>query len=165
MSGPRLHQMAPTAREAAWPECLCRLAGMSVQVGRNVCAGWPECLCRLAGMSVQVGRNVCAGLTQEDDDCSGCWLEMEDAILTASDFLKGDIYKHRDHPNEHSRSSTSRRFSHSVFKRSLDSSSADCDSCWLVLERIRTYIQASRDKDAASLGHLVKKAMLNNGWV
>ncbi|KAI8789360.1 hypothetical protein BgiBS90_009618, partial [Biomphalaria glabrata] len=50
------------------------------------------------------------------------------------------------HVTEHERPRASRRLSYSVFRRSLDSNSVECDSCWIVLERLRTYIQNSRDK-------------------
>ncbi|CAL1539165.1 unnamed protein product [Lymnaea stagnalis] len=106
------------------------------------------------------------GLSQDDDECGDCWLQIDDAIITVSDLLKDEIYRHRenDRLTENDVRELARRLPHHVFKRSAESSSFDCDSCWLVLERLKSLIKNSREREVRNLGQLVKRTMLNNGW-
>ncbi|XP_059169562.1 uncharacterized protein LOC131951236 [Physella acuta] len=104
------------------------------------------------------------GLSRYEEHCGGCWLEMDDLVNT----LRSDSYNHRgeDRPEESGETLQllSSRLQRQLFRRS-EPTSLECEVCWIVLNRLKTAIKKDSEKEVTNFGQLVKKAMLNNGWM
>lgn len=109
-------------------------------------------------------------VNNSNQECDGCWGQLDAAVDTVVRSMS-NYHRHRvrsDLANQ--LEETSQQFDavppHFLFRRSLSSSTrSECLACWLVLKRLRLYNEKTQERDSTNLRHLVKKTMLNNGWV
>uniref|UniRef100_A0A0B6Z947 Saposin B-type domain-containing protein n=1 Tax=Arion vulgaris TaxID=1028688 RepID=A0A0B6Z947_9EUPU len=109
-------------------------------------------------------------LNQADEECNGCWGHLDQVVDAVARSI-ANYYKHRAKNQWEIEDDGTEQpvayFPHAIFRRSTSpSTSTECQSCWLVLRRLKSYAEEnSSEEDVTNFRHIVKKTMLNNGWV
>ncbi|BFY97422.1 hypothetical protein BsWGS_00462 [Bradybaena similaris] len=109
-------------------------------------------------------------LNNSNQECDGCWHKLDAAVNMVVRSMS-NYHRHRVRSDLAEETDESNKLSdavvpHLIFRRSLSSStSSDCLACWLVLKRLLSYNERSQASETTNFRQLVKKTMLNNGWV
>jgi len=107
--------------------------------------------------------------TQELDQfegCGGCWSNLDALLIVrgvarnSRHLARDDVIEEEDEALNLDRGSQ-RRF---LGRSESLSTSVECQACWTVLKRLRSYVRTNDDSEITGFGRRIKKTMLNNGW-